>query len=181
MVFLATVTIDKTKFLCYNTNVLTFNINAQNRKDGAPMNGNTCFTQFAINGIFDPDEITKRLGLQPDDTVKMGEHLRANRTADIARWEFGKCSEYDVYTEKQMLKTITPLMDKIDELKSIARDYKVDMYLNVVPSLTTGRISPALAPSLEVMNFCVATGTKIDIDLYLLERDSSDDKGDYDD
>ena len=146
------------------------------------MNENTCFTQFAIVGTFDPDEITKRLGLEPDDTVKMGEHLRANRSADIARWDFGKCNVYDVYTDNQMKKTIAPLLDKIDELKAIARDYKVEMYLNVVPSLTTGRISPALAPSLEVMSFCVATGTKIDIDLYLLERDYSDDKNDeYDD
>ena len=97
------------------------------------MNENTCFTQFAIVGTFDPDEITKRLGLEPDDTVKMGEHLRANRSADIARRDFGKCSEYDVYTDNQMKKTIAPLLNKIEELKAISEDFKVKMYLNVVP------------------------------------------------
>ena len=43
----------------------------------------------------------------------------------------------------------------------------LQIYLQVVPTLCVDESTPALAPSMTVMDFCYETRTQIDIDLYL--------------
>lgn len=74
---------------------------------------NSCYTYFAIVGKFDPDEVTKILNLKPDKASKMGDRRINGTICDSARWEFGRCDEYDSIVERQMEKTISPLYDKI--------------------------------------------------------------------
>ena len=128
---------------------------------------NSCYTYFTIVGEFDPDAVTALLGLTPDDSRKIGALCRNGRPAETARWSIGRCDEYDAHVENQMRKTILPLRDKIELLNQIRRENRVSFYLEVVPSVYTDDISPCLAPSLDVMEFCVATGTELDIDLYV--------------
>ena len=66
-----------------------------------------------------------------------------------------------------MQETIKPLLDKIDILNQIREENDVNFYLEVVPYLYPNNYTPLLAPSLEVMDFCTATRTEIDIDLYI--------------
>jgi DNA-binding XRE family transcriptional regulator len=67
-----------------------------------------------------------------------------------------------------MSETIRPLLDRIDILNQIREDYDVSFQIAVVPMIYggNGESDPCLAPSLEVMEFCVATQTKLDIDMY---------------
>ncbi len=67
-----------------------------------------------------------------------------------------------------MKKTITSLIPKVDILQEIRRRYDVRFYLEVVPTLVYDEITPSLAPSLEVMKFCLDTQTEMDIDLYMV-------------
>ena len=68
-----------------------------------------------------------------------------------------------------MIKTISDLIPKIDVLKQIREKYDVEFYLEVVPEIYLYNTHPCLAPSLDVIDFCHETRTKIDIDLYVVE------------
>ena len=126
-----------------------------------------CYTYFVITGQFDPDAVTALLELNPDKIRKMGALRPNGEPHDTASWQFGRCSEYDVHVENMMRKTVAPLLDKVELLNRIREQYDVRFYLEVVPSVYTDDISPCLAPSFDVMEFCVATGTELDIDLYV--------------
>lgn len=132
------------------------------------MNNNTCYTYFSIRGNFDPYIISEMLQLQPDKSHKIGDPWIKGKKYDFASWHFGKCDEYNVYTENQMHKTIEPLLDKINILNEIKNKFDVDFYLEIVPTIYANSVKPSLAPSLKVIDFCYATRTNIDIDLYVL-------------
>ena len=101
--------------------------------------------------------------------------MRRNGTIyDFARWEIGRCTEYDVEVENQMRKTISVLQDKISLLNQIREQNDVSFVLEIVPTVYVDDTNPCLAPSLDVIDFCHATRTDIDIDLYVY--DSNDEK-----
>ena len=135
------------------------------------MTENSCYTYFRITGDFDPDIITIRLGLQPDRFWKIGDKCRNGTVYDFASWEIGRCEEYDVLTENQMHKTIAPLLDKMDLLNRIREEFDVSFTLEIVPTIYAGNTNPCLAPSLKTIDFCHATRTEIDIDLYMMEQE----------
>ena len=48
----------------------------------------------------------------------------------------------------------------------------VDFFLEIVPSIYVDDINPCLAPPLDVIDFCHATRTQIDIDMYLFNSEN---------
>lgn len=128
---------------------------------------NECYTYFRIVGNFDPDEISKKLRLQPYKSWKIGDKNKIGKEYDFAAWHFGKSEVYNVIISEQMEDTIAPLLDKIDLLNQIRQENDVNFYLEVVPFLSSYNDNPCLAPSLKVMDFCTETRTEIDIDLYI--------------
>ncbi|MBQ6874452.1 MAG: DUF4279 domain-containing protein [Clostridia bacterium] len=140
-------------------------------KEGAFMSENSCYTYFRITGNFDPDLITERLGLVPEKYWKIGDSRHDGTLYDFASWEIGLCEQYDVLVENQMHTTIAPLLNKIDILNEIKNEFDVDYILEIVPTVYTSNSSPCLAPSLKVIDFCHATRTKIDIDLYVMDQE----------
>ena len=130
---------------------------------------NSCYTYFAIKGLFDPDEITSIIGLTPTKQWSIGD-LRQNGTVrNFAMWEYGRCDEYDVFVENQMMSTITDLMPKTNILQKIYELYDVSFHLEVVPSVYVGEITPCISPNRAVLEFCYLTKTGIDIDLYVFD------------
>ena len=132
---------------------------------------NACYTYFKIVGNFDPDIVSELLNLKPEKSWKIGDLRRNGTRYDFACWEIGRCEEYDVEVEKQMMKTIEVLQDKIHLLNQIREEYEASLFLVIVPTIYVNDINPCLAPSLEVMDFCHATRTKIDIDLYIYDSE----------
>ena len=133
---------------------------------------NRCYTYFKITGDFNPDEVTALLGLQPDEVWKRGDLWlkgHASQTYASSAWLFGRCDEYDPYVETQMRKTIAPLLDKVDLLNRIREENDVEFCLEIVPNIYAGDINPCLAPPLDVIDFCHATRTEIDIDMYIYD------------
>ena len=128
---------------------------------------NSCTTYFRIAGNFNPDEVSKLFNLTPEKTWKIGDLRRNGTTYDFALWEIGRCTEYDVEVENQMRKTIALLQDKIQLLNQIREENDVSFVLEIVPAIYVGDISPCLAPPLDVIGFCHATRTEIDIDMYV--------------
>lgn len=132
---------------------------------------NSCYTYFKIAGDFDPDEITHLLSLQPTRTWKIGDLRRNGTKYDFAMWEIGRCKEYDVFVENQMRKTIAPLLNKTNILNLIHNNNNVKFVLEIVPTIYVGDQNPCLAPPLDVIDFCYATRTEIDIDMYVYGAD----------
>lgn len=128
---------------------------------------NECHTYFKIVGDFDPDVISARLGISPTKSWKIGDTRPTGSKFDFALWECGICEDYDVLVENQMRKTISPLLDKTEILNRIREEFDLSFFLEIVPTIYADEISPCLAPPLDVIDFCHATRTQIDIDLYL--------------
>ena len=128
---------------------------------------NSCYTYFAIVGNFNPDDVTALLNLTPEKSWKIGDLRRNGTKYDFANWEIGRCTEYDVEVKNQMRKTISVLQDKIHLLNQIRENNNVSFYLEIVPSIYADDVSPCLAPSLDIIDFCHATRTEIDIDMYV--------------
>lgn len=132
---------------------------------------NSCYTYFAIKGEFNPENITERLGLNPSKVWKKGDKRDNGTEYDFSYWEFGFCDEYDVVTEKQMQKTLEPLLSKTAILNEIRKGCDVVFVLEIVPTVYSESATPCLAPSMEVIDFCHETRTGIDIDLYVGEKE----------
>lgn len=132
---------------------------------------NSCYTYFAIKGEFNPDDITRRIGLNPSKVWKKGDKSDNGTEYDFSYWEFGFCDEYDVVTEKQMQKTLEPLLSKTAILNEIRKESDVVFVLEIVPTVYSENATPCLAPSMEVIDFCHETRTEIDIDLYIAEKE----------
>ncbi len=126
-----------------------------------------CYTYFKIVGDFYPDAVSKLLGIVPEKSWRIGDKRKNGTVYDFACWITGTCRDFDIETDLQMMKTLAPLLDKTDVLNEIKKRYDVDFVLEVVPTVRADEHTPCLAPSLEVMRFCCATETSIDIDLYV--------------
>ncbi len=131
-------------------------------------NRTNCKTYFTITGNFNPDEITKILGLEPYEFWKIGDKRPDGSTFDFARWSFGRCNEYDVFVDNQVMRTIAPLLCKVDLLRDIREKMDVRFFIVIVAEVYRGDTTPALPGSLEIIDFCHATRTELDIDLYAL-------------
>ena len=130
-------------------------------------NQNSCRTSFKIVGEFNPDYVTDLLNLTPDRMHKSEDVRRDGKAYGFALWEIGRCDEYDVKVENQMRKTISVLQDKIHLLNKVREENKVSFYLEIVPEIYVENINPCISPSLDIIDFCHATRTEIDIDMYL--------------
>lgn len=128
---------------------------------------NRCFTYFRIAGTFDPCEVSAILEIEPYEFWRIGDVRKNGSIYDFAAWHFGRCEDYDTDVSRQMEATIAPLLDKIEKLNSIRTENDVSFYLEVVPYIYPDNDPPCFAPSLKVMDFCTATRTEIDIDLYI--------------
>ena len=133
---------------------------------------NSCYTYFRIVGNFNPDDISALLNLTPEESWKIGDLRRDGTKYEFANWMIGKCAEYDVYVENQMRKTISILLDKIATLNQIREENDVEFVLEIVPSICVDDLNPCLAPPLDVIDFCHATRTQIDIDMYLFNSEN---------
>ena len=128
---------------------------------------NRCYTYFRIVGKFHTDDISHILNLTPEKKWDIGDVRPNGSKYDFANWAIGYCKDYNIDTSVQMEKSISILMDKKEELKQIREKNDAEFYLQVVPTLCVDESTPALAPSMTVMDFCYETRTQIDIDLYL--------------
>ena len=133
---------------------------------------NSCYTYFRIVGNFNPDYVSALLNLTPEESWKIGDLRRNGTKYEFANWKIGKCAEYDVYVGNQMRKTISMLLDKIATLNQIREENDVEFFLEIVPSIYVDDINPCLAPPLDVIDFCHATRTQIDIDMYLFNSEN---------
>lgn len=138
---------------------------------GYTMGKNSCKTYFIITGQFDPHKLTKALEIEPFKQHTSTDLRRDGKPFGFCSWCACLCQTYDPIVANQMEKTIEPLLGKEELLQMICQEGNCQLGLSVVPHVYVNEPSPCLAPSHKVMNFCLQTGTELDIDLYTYNSD----------
>jgi hypothetical protein len=129
---------------------------------------NTGYYKSTESGIFDPDEITNILGIDPFKKFKNGEPMPnhpSGRLYTFSRWNAEKSDVDRTDTGKQCLETIRNLKNKIPELLKIKSLYDVRFNIVIVPHIYDEEVY--LYFGKEIIDFCYQTGTTIDVDMYV--------------
>lgn len=133
----------------------------------------TCYTYFFISGVFDPEEITKRLELKPMDKWSMDKYDENGQQYEESFWQFGLCDNYNPQVSYMMKETIKPLLGKEIELKKIKEEYHVKMFLEVTCAINIDEALPSFSLSPDIIDFLHDSGVEIDFDLYIDESDDA--------
>ncbi len=123
-------------------------------------------------GIFNPDDITKALGLQPFRSRKKGD-IRKNGTQFLfSSWDAEKSEVGRLDVEAQCMDTIKYLKLKIPILKQIKEQYDVNYVIMIVPKIY-GEEQPIMSFDKEIIEFCYLTGTSIQVDMYIFQDEKA--------
>jgi len=118
------------------------------------------------NGIFNPDDITKMLGIEPFRCWKKGDKRKNGTEYLFSSWSAEKSDINRLDIESQCMQTINNLKCKIPILKEIKNQYNVDYAIIIVPNIF-GAEPPLMRFNKEIINFCYHTDTTIEVDMYL--------------
>lgn len=117
------------------------------------------------NSEFDPDEVTRRLGLQPFRAARMGMPRRkGGGTFPFSAWAGCLQEEPALDGEEQCLRIVRTLWSRIPALNQIRREVDVELGIKIVPRVCPGE-QPVLWFSREIIEFCFHTGTEISVEL----------------
>lgn len=132
---------------------------------------------FGLSGYhFDPDIVTKFLGLEPTTVNDAGTRGSLDKPV-ISSWEFSTqtitsdTQELDIYKliDDEILKKIEPAKDKIIE---ICKSHNLSPRIGVVLTLSVDKdeTTPDVGFGARVIKFCSEIGAFINIDYELSER-----------
>lgn len=124
---------------------------------------------FALLGDdFDPDEVTKELGVAPTAKNKTGEPGRYKPRLDFSSWELStdEVETLDVYELANQI--CDQLAGKSAAIRRLVEKYSLEATLEIVLWIDTNEKQPAPALGFDdkVISFLHAVGGQIDIDIY---------------
>lgn len=121
-------------------------------------------------GVFDPQDITKSLGIQPFRSRKKGEINKNGRQVLFSSWDAEKSDIDRLDVEAQCMETIKNLRNKVSILNQIKVQYDVNYVIVIVPKIY-GEEQPLMYFNNEIIEFCYLTGTTITVDMYIHQDD----------
>ncbi|MEA1890139.1 MAG: DUF4279 domain-containing protein [Pseudomonadota bacterium] len=132
---------------------------------------------FALYGYhFNPDDITRLLGLEPTSTNDAGAKGSLDKPV-ISSWEFStdtitsENQEVDIYKliDDEILKKIEPAKDKIIE---VCKNQNLSPRITVVLTLSVDKDEncPEVGFGSRVIKFCAEIGAFLNVDYQLSER-----------
>ena len=132
---------------------------------------------FALSGYhFNPDEITRLLGLEPTSTNGAGANSALDKPV-ISSWEYSTETvtsddqELDIYKliDDEILKKIEPFKDKIIE---ICKNHNLSPRISVVLTLSVDKdeVCPEVGFGSRVIKFCAEIGAFLNVDYQLSDR-----------
>ena len=122
-------------------------------------------------GLFNPDYITKTLGIQPFCCWKKGDKRRDGSQYLFSSWDAEKSDIGRLDVEAQCMETIKNLKNKIPVLKQLKEQYDVNYVIMVVPKIY-GEEQPLISLNKEIIEFCYLTDTIINVDMYINSSDN---------
>jgi len=121
-------------------------------------------------GVFDPDDITKALGIKPFKCWKKGDKRRNGHQYLFSSWEAEKSNIERLDVEAQCMETIKNLKNKIPILKQIKEQYDVNYVLMIVSKIYDEE-QPMISFNEGIIEFCYLTGTTISVDMFINSND----------
>jgi len=125
--------------------------------------GEVYFCLFGDN--FEPDEVTKIIGLSPTRTRK-----KANPIPKCSSWEYstGKIEDEVVDVFEMSSSLVAILAPYIDNILEAKKEYDLQAVLEVVLTITVdeSKSTPAIGFESDVIKFLYKVGATIDIDTY---------------
>ena len=157
-------------------------------KDISCSGNTTCYSYFSIvsagkivngigyvadeKGIFQPDDITQILGIQPFAAWASGTPRKIGGSLyTFSRWDACKQTEPAMDAKEQCRKIVRELRPHLSQLQEIKQKFDVEFALVIVSYMDNGE-SPILGFDWEIIEFCYLTNTEIVVDLYA--SDSAD-------
>lgn len=128
--------------------------------------------QAADHSFFNPDDITVILGIEPFETVLMGEKRKnGNGSYPFSAWSACKQTEPAIDAREQCLNIVRQLKSSVDRLNKIRQTYKVSFTIVIVPNIYHEE-APILWFDNEIIEFCYLTRTEISVDMYIHEQEA---------
>ncbi len=132
----------------------------------------TASTAFCIKGTFDPDDITKTLGLTPSKSWKINDPIvskkfqfDAGAKRPFSMWSYGYNDSYNGDISRQIRNTISDLRPRIPLIKEFVEKNNCQVYIQVVCDTTAGDLTPNFSIDTDIIDFCKLVGAKIDVDM----------------
>ncbi|GGA60601.1 DUF4279 domain-containing protein [Ornithinibacillus halotolerans] len=117
-------------------------------------------------GIFNPEDITNLLGIQPFQSWNKGDRSKNGREYLFSSWDAEKSDIERLDVGAQILDTIKNLKNKIPLLNQIKEQYDVNFVIMVVQYIR-GDEQPHIYMNKEIIEFCYLTDTIINFDTYI--------------
>ena len=122
----------------------------------------------ANDSEFDPAHITDLLQIEPFVTRKKGEPRKGGGVFTFSSWSACRQCSPAIDAQAQCLSIVGALRSKIPILRQIKQKYNVVYTIFIVAHIYNSQ-SPILYFDSEIVEFCDATGTIIEIDQYVFD------------
>jgi hypothetical protein len=134
------------------------------------LKSNECRVYFALNGgDFDPEEMTRFLGMKPTSTKRKGEKV-PDRIPKFSSWVLSTANVVDecVDVYEMASEIVKQLQPRKELIMDATRKFGVFSKLQVVMSISVEEdaSTPAIGFDVEIMQFLGEIGAFIDIDTY---------------
>lgn len=135
------------------------------------MEQSNSYTYFAFNGDnFDPEIITKELGIKPTNSWRTGDQKRyvQQQKYSCSRWELRSTINEALDINKLVREVVIQLKDKIEVINKLKREYQLDSVLEMVIFVEMDEqiSTPMLGHDLMTIEFLFKTRTETDVDIY---------------
>mgnify|MGYP001018388942 CR=1 FL=1 len=133
---------------------------------------NQQYAYFTITGSFEPEEITRRVGVEPTESWRKGEvHPKNQRERKFSRWSLASRLDRSAELEAHIRDVLVQVDQKPAEFQSVSREYGGRMQLvgywnNLYPGLY---LDQSLVESL------ARYALSVDFDFYYLYSDGRED------
>lgn len=133
---------------------------------------NQQYAYFTITGSFEPEEITRRVGVEPTESWRKGEvHPKNQRKRKFSRWSLASRLDRSAELEAHIRDVLVQVDQKPAEFQSVSREYGGRMQLvgywnNLYPGLY---LDQSLVESL------ARYALSVDFDFYYLYSDGRED------
>ena len=123
------------------------------------------------NSDFDPEYITSKLGIEPDEIMKMGTPRKGGQSNfPFSKWMACDQTEPRIDAAEQCLSIVRILKEKIPLLLEIKKEFDVTFTISVAPHIHNEE-TPGIFFDKEIIEFCYLTGTEIGVDLYVYDKE----------
>ena len=119
---------------------------------------------LAVEGRFDPDELSALLGVQPDASGRAGEPLRSGKVRERDSWHYKTDRERDWDWPRHLESVLAVVRPHAAAFRSFCETHQADAEVHLVAYMNGG--TPIGALSREAIRELAEVGCGIDIDLY---------------